>query len=76
MPRPLLEPVVPALLPLIARALGEGVTAPPAISCLNQLIQSSPELLASHIHDIGREIEKRVHKWIIRIKLFAIFIQK
>jgi len=51
-PLPLLEPVVPSLLPLVTRALGQGTTAPPALTCLAQLLQSSPTIIHSHIHDI------------------------
>ena len=53
-PRPLLEPVVPALLPLVTKALRQEATALPALSCLVDLIQSSPNLVSSYIHDIGR----------------------
>jgi len=72
-PRPLLEPVVPALLPLIARALGEGVTASPALSCLIQLMHSTPSLISSHIHDIvPRCLKLSVPPYPLKLRLQAL----
>jgi len=51
-PLPVLEPVVAALLPLVTRALGQASTAAPALSCLVQLLATSPSIIHSHIHDI------------------------
>lgn len=51
-PRPLLEPVIRDLLPLVTRALGKQDTAPPAIACLNDLATTQPSLLDSHTSDI------------------------
>jgi len=52
-PRPLLTPVVVGqLLPLLTRALGQTATAPPALTCLHELLVTSPTLVDSYTQDI------------------------
>ena len=49
LPKPLLEPKLPALLPLVVRALSSPATALHALNCLSDFVSLDVALLASHL---------------------------
>jgi len=52
LPRPLLTPRLSTLLPLVTKALSSPSTSFPALTCLSDLLSSSPSLLSDHMLDI------------------------
>jgi len=49
LPKPLLEPKLPALLPLVVRALSAPATALHALNCLSDFVAVDVALLVSHL---------------------------
>ena len=63
LPKPLLEPKLPALLPLVVRALSSPATALHALNCLSDFVSLDVALLASHLQVswISKLIKKTSH---------------
>jgi len=52
LPKPLLEPKLPALLPLVVRALSAPATALHALNCLSDFVAVDVALLVSHLQEV------------------------
>ena len=76
LPKPLLVPSLPTLLPMVVKALSSPATAHSALSCLADITKSSPSVVSSHLvelvhHCLDLSKDSPLHSRVLALTVLA-----